>query len=99
MMMIMQEPDKKPPENGFLSLFHISQSQQTGEGGGTGGKYRSILTVEQSGLMFVVSRTPQHCTVCPYSARSGLTFPGVTTSLWKGAVLLLPHASAETPLL
>lgn len=36
------------------------------------------------------------CAMLRYSARSGLTFPSVRTSLWKCAALLLPHAIAES---
>lgn len=63
MMMIMHEPDKKTPENGFLSLFCIFQSQQTG-GGGRGGrqgrkKKGVFLLWDWSRLDVCFSRTPR----------------------------------------
>lgn len=102
MMTIMHEPDKKNAENGFLSLFCIFQSQQTREGGekNQGRKKKGVFLLwELNGLgVCCLKDSTVRCTMLRYSARSGLTFPSVRTSLWKCAALLLPHAITETPL-
>lgn len=100
-MMIMHEPDKKTPENGFLSLFCIFQSQQTG-GGGQGGKAgekkkRSIFTVglEQAGCLFLKDSTLYNPR---YAAGSGLTFPVSEHRCGKGQCCSCPMLFPKQPL-
>lgn len=98
-MMIMHEPDKKKMRRKWLSepLLHFSEPADWRGGGGKAGekKKRSIFTVglERAGCLLSQGLHTVQSSLC---CRIRADIPSVRTSLWKRAVLLLPHVIAQT---